>query len=46
VRIEHDYLDGAGEPIDGELRPDLRLPGLGLRLKEQDLRVRAVQQRR
>ena len=36
ARIEHMIFDGAPEPIDGELRPDLSRPGMGLELKRQD----------
>jgi L-alanine-DL-glutamate epimerase-like enolase superfamily enzyme len=36
VRIEHLLFDAALTPIDGELRPDLSRPGLGLELKRSD----------
>jgi len=35
-RIERMFFDGAAEPIDGMLRPDLSRPGLGLELKRAD----------
>jgi len=34
ARVERMLFDGALEPIDGELHPDLSLPGLGLQLKD------------
>jgi L-alanine-DL-glutamate epimerase-like enolase superfamily enzyme len=34
ARIEQMLFDGATVPHDGELRPDLRAPGLGLELRE------------
>ncbi len=36
VRIEQMLFDGALVPVDGELRPDLTRPGLGLELKRAD----------
>ncbi len=36
VRIEHLLFDGAPEPKDGVLEPDLGRPGLGLELKTAD----------
>jgi L-alanine-DL-glutamate epimerase-like enolase superfamily enzyme len=36
VRIEHMLFDGAPEPVDGALRPDLSRPGMGLELKRAD----------
>lgn len=36
VRIERLFFDGAGEPKDGALAPDLSRPGIGLELKRQD----------
>ncbi|MGE5072856.1 MAG: enolase C-terminal domain-like protein [Anaerolineae bacterium] len=36
VRIERMFFDGAAEPVDGELHPDLSRPGLGLELKRAD----------
>jgi L-alanine-DL-glutamate epimerase-like enolase superfamily enzyme len=36
VRIERMFFDGAPEPIDGDLRPDLSRPGLGFELKRAD----------
>ena len=36
VRIEQMLFDGTLIPIDGELRPDLSRPGLGLELKRSD----------
>jgi L-alanine-DL-glutamate epimerase-like enolase superfamily enzyme len=36
VRIEHMLFDGVLEPANGELRPDLSRPGLGLELKSRD----------
>lgn len=38
VRIERMLFDGAAEPVDGELRPDLSRPGMGLELKLSDAR--------
>jgi L-alanine-DL-glutamate epimerase-like enolase superfamily enzyme len=37
VRIEHLIFDGAPQPKDGTISPDLSIPGLGLRLKERDI---------
>lgn len=36
VRIEHMLFDGAVEPQNGKLHPDLSRPGLGLELKRAD----------
>ncbi len=36
VRIENMLFDGAPQPVDGELRPDLSRPGIGLELKRAD----------
>ena len=36
VRIEHMLFDGALTPVDGELRPDLTRPGMGLEFKRSD----------
>lgn len=36
VRIERMLFDGALTPVDGELRPDLSRPGLGLEFKRAD----------
>jgi L-alanine-DL-glutamate epimerase-like enolase superfamily enzyme len=38
VRIERMLFEGVPEPIEGELRPDLSQPGLGLELKRADAR--------
>jgi L-alanine-DL-glutamate epimerase-like enolase superfamily enzyme len=37
VRIERIFFDGFPELVDGELRPDLSRPGLGLELKRADV---------
>lgn len=36
VRIERMFFDGAAEPLDGSLKPDLSRPGIGLELKRSD----------
>jgi L-alanine-DL-glutamate epimerase-like enolase superfamily enzyme len=36
VRIEQRFFDGAPEPVDGALRPDLSRPGNGLELRRAD----------
>jgi L-alanine-DL-glutamate epimerase-like enolase superfamily enzyme len=36
VRIERMLFDGAGDPVDGKLYPDLSRPGIGLTLKRAD----------
>jgi len=36
VRIERMFFDGFPELVDGELRPDLSRPGMGLELKRSD----------
>lgn len=41
-RIEEIFFDGAAKPREGELRPDLSRPGLGLELKRSDARAYAV----
>lgn len=42
VRIEHMLFDGALTPVNGELRPDLSRPGLGLDFKHADAQRYAV----
>lgn len=42
VRIEHMLFDGAREPVQGALTPDLTRPGMGLELKRQDAERYAV----
>jgi hypothetical protein len=49
VRIEQMLFDGALTPANGELRPDLSRPGLGLVFKRADAeryRVWAAERRR
>jgi L-alanine-DL-glutamate epimerase-like enolase superfamily enzyme len=36
VRIEQMFFDGVSVPINGELRPDLSLPGMGMEFKQPD----------
>jgi L-alanine-DL-glutamate epimerase-like enolase superfamily enzyme len=36
VRIENMFFDGVPQPVNGELRPDLSRPGLGLEFKRAD----------
>lgn len=36
VLIEQRFFDGAPDPVDGFLKPDLRRPGIGLEFKRQD----------
>jgi L-alanine-DL-glutamate epimerase-like enolase superfamily enzyme len=36
VRIEHMLFDGVLTPVNGELRPDLSRPGMGIELKRLD----------
>lgn len=36
VRIERTFFDGAPEPVNGELRPDLSRPGMGLEFRQAD----------
>ena len=36
VRIERMLFDGVLDPVEGELRPDLSRPGLGLELTRPD----------
>ncbi len=38
VRIEQMFFDGVGRPEDGELRPDLSRPGMGIELKQADIK--------
>jgi L-alanine-DL-glutamate epimerase-like enolase superfamily enzyme len=42
VRIERRLMDGAPEPVDGCLAPDLQRPGHGLALKETEANPYAV----
>ena len=42
VRIERMLFDGAVDPVNGELLPDLSRPGLGLEFKRQDAEQFAV----
>ncbi|MFN2492596.1 MAG: enolase C-terminal domain-like protein, partial [Pyrinomonadaceae bacterium] len=42
ARIEQMLFDGTLTPVDGELRPDLSRPGLGLELKRLDVARFAV----
>jgi len=42
VRIEHMFFDGALDPINGVLRPDLSRPGMGLELKRTDAEKHVV----
>ncbi len=37
VRIESMFFDGVLQPINGELRPDLSRPGMGIELKQADV---------
>jgi len=37
VRIENMIFDGVPQPVEGELRPDLSRPGIGLELKRADV---------
>jgi L-alanine-DL-glutamate epimerase-like enolase superfamily enzyme len=36
VRIESMFFDGFRSPVNGELRPDLSRPGIGIELKRAD----------
>lgn len=36
VRIERMFFDGASDPVDGALEPDLNRPGIGLDLRRAD----------
>lgn len=36
VRIERMFFEGASDPIDGALEPDLTRPGIGLQLRRAD----------
>ena len=42
ARIEHLFFDGAPVPDNGYLAPDLTRPGLGIEVKEQDLRCYTI----
>jgi L-alanine-DL-glutamate epimerase-like enolase superfamily enzyme len=42
VRIENMFFDGAVQPIDGRLHPDLSRPGMGLEFKQADAMPYAV----
>ncbi|HZO74603.1 MAG TPA: enolase C-terminal domain-like protein [Ktedonobacteraceae bacterium] len=42
VRIEHMLFDGVLTPVNGELRPDLSRPGMGLELKRSEAARYAV----
>jgi L-alanine-DL-glutamate epimerase-like enolase superfamily enzyme len=42
VRIENMFFDGTLTPIDGELRPDLSRPGMGLEFKRSDATAYAM----
>ena len=37
VRIEQMFFDGVRAPVNGELRPDLSRPGMGIELKQADV---------
>lgn len=37
VRIENMFFDGVLQPVNGELRPDLSRPGMGIELKQADV---------
>ncbi len=37
VRIENMFFDGVLQPVNGELRPDLSRPGMGIEAKQADL---------
>lgn len=37
VRIEGMFFDGISPPVNGELRPDLSRPGMGIELKQADV---------
>jgi len=37
VRIENMFFDGVLQPINGELRPDLSRPGMGIEMKQADV---------
>jgi L-alanine-DL-glutamate epimerase-like enolase superfamily enzyme len=37
VRIEQMFFDGISPPVNGELRPDLSRPGMGIELKQADV---------
>jgi L-alanine-DL-glutamate epimerase-like enolase superfamily enzyme len=36
IRIEHMLFDGVPQPVNGELRPDLSRPGIGMEFKRAD----------
>ena len=38
VRIEQMFFDGIISPVNGRLRPDLSRPGMGIELKDADIR--------
>ena len=38
VRIEEMFFEGIAPPVSGELRPDLSRPGMGIELKQADIR--------
>jgi L-alanine-DL-glutamate epimerase-like enolase superfamily enzyme len=42
VRIENMFFDGTLQPVDGQLRPDLTRPGLGLELRRSDVKSYAA----
>lgn len=42
VRIEHLLFDGVVDPVDGNLRPDLSRPGMGLELKRNEAAKYAI----
>jgi hypothetical protein len=37
VRIENMFFDGIRSPVNGDLSPDLSMPGLGMELKRADV---------
>jgi hypothetical protein len=37
ARVEGMFFDGAARAVDGNLRPDLSRPGLGIELKRKDI---------
>ncbi len=41
-RIEEKFFEGAAKPVEGQLRPDLSRPGLGLEFKRADAQAYAV----
>jgi L-alanine-DL-glutamate epimerase-like enolase superfamily enzyme len=42
IRVERMCFDGVLEPIEGKLRPDPEQPGLGLRLRREEIKNYAV----